>query len=125
MTKILLIEDDHMLQKMYKTILTKEGYSIETAVDGRDGLNKANANEPDLIVLDMLMPNMNGLDFLRAYDILSKHPKVKVIAFSNTDQPKWVDEAMALGVKKYMAKYSFSPKAMVGLIHETLAEKGN
>lgn len=122
MNRILIVEDDQTLQKVYKTLLTKEGYQVDVASDGAEGLAKANAQEPDLIVLDMLMPNMTGLEFLRAYDVINKHPKVKVIAFSNSDQPERVGDALALGARKYMAKYSFSPKAMVGLIKDTLAE---
>lgn len=118
--KILVVEDDPMLQKIYRTVLTKEGYRVDTASDGREGLQKAMADAPDLIVLDMLMPNMNGIEFLEAFDVLEKHPKTKVIAFSNTELPQWLDKAMELGVKKYVTKFSFSPRALVGLIRDLL-----
>ena len=123
MKKILVVEDDQTLQKVYRAVLAKEGFQVDVASDGVEGLRKAEADEPDLIVLDMLMPNMTGIEFLRAYDINNKHPNVKVIAFSNSDLPDRVNEAMELGARKYMTKYSFSPKAMVGLIKDTLAEE--
>ncbi len=94
MTRILVVEDDPTIQKIYRNVLTKEGYEVEVASDGKEGLTKATAKEPDLIILDMLMPNMSGIEFLRAYDIINKHPSVKVIAFSNTEQPQRVSEAM-------------------------------
>lgn len=121
MAKILIVEDDPALRKIYVNILTKEGYDVTAALDGREALALAAQNEPDLILLDMMMPNLNGIEFLRAYDIKGKHPGVKVIAFSNTEKPEFVAEAPKLGVRKYMTKYSFSPKSMVALIKETLA----
>lgn len=123
MPKILVVEDDPSLRKIYVTILIKEGYEVAAAVDGKDALRLAGESEPDLILLDMLMPKMNGIEFLRAYDIKGKHPNVKVIAFSNTEKPEYLSEAPKLGATKYMTKYSFTPKAMVGLIKETLALK--
>lgn len=120
MTRILVIEDDQMLRKIYERVLIKEGYEVDMATDGIEGLKKALENEPDLIVLDMMMPNMNGLEFLRSYDVINAHPKVKVIGFSNTEAPQWINQARALGAVKYMTKYSFSPKAMLGLIKDTL-----
>src|SRR5688572_6186583 len=123
MPRILVVEDDNSLRKVYVAILTKEGYDVAAAADGKEGLRLANESEPDLILLDMMMPNMNGIEFLRAYDIKGKHPTVKVIAFSNTEKPEFVSEAPKLGATRYMTKYSFSPKAMVGLIKETLAKK--
>lgn len=125
MAKILVVEDDPMLQRIYASVLSKEGHQVEVASDGKEGLRSANANEPDVILLDMRMPNMTGLEFLRAYDVITKHPKVRVIVFTNTEQPLWVKEAMALGARKYMTKHSFSPKAMVQLINDTLASPGS
>jgi CheY-like chemotaxis protein len=122
MAKILVIEDDNALRKVYVTILTKDGHDVTAAFDGKEGLRLAQEQEPDLILLDMMMPNMNGLEFLRAYDIKGKHPRVKVIAFSNTEKPEFVNEAPKLGAVRYMTKYSFTPKAMVTLVRETLAQ---
>lgn len=123
MAKILIVEDDASLRKIYVTILIKEGYEVAAAVNGKEALQLAEESEPDLILLDMMMPKMNGIEFLRAYDVKGKHPNVKVIAFSNTEKPEFLNEAPKLGAIKYMTKYSFSPKAMVGLIKETLAQK--
>ena len=122
MAKILIIEDDPSLRKIYVAILSMEGFNVTGAFDGQEGLRLAAEIQPDLILLDMMMPNMNGIEFLRAYDILGQHPKVKVIAFSNTEKPEFVNEARKLGATRYTAKYSFTPKTLVSLIRETLAE---
>jgi DNA-binding response OmpR family regulator len=118
--RILVIEDDVNLRKVYVTILGKEGFDVVAAVDGKDGLRLANEKEPDLILLDMMMPNMNGIDFLKAYDIPGKHPKVKVLAFSATEKADFQSEAARLGAARYLTKFSVSPKKMVAVIREAL-----
>ena len=121
MARILIVEDDKILQTIFKSLLTKAGYQVDAASDGQEGLSKAEAHEPDLIILDMQMPNMDGIDFLRAYDIVDTHPTVKVIAFSNTEQPQQVKDAIALGALGYMTKSQYSPRAMIQLIQDALA----
>lgn len=76
-----------------------------------------------MILLYMRIPNMTGIEFLRAYDIAAKHPKVRVVAFSASDVPQFVDEAPAPGVARYLAKYNFAPRSMVATIREALAER--
>ena len=120
MSKVLIIEDDPFLNRAYQTILRREGFEVVSAVDGVLGLEKANEVKPDLILLDMLMPRLGGLEFLRIYKPKELHPEVKVIVFSNMSVPESVKEAMELGAIKYMTKSSFSPKEMVTLIKETL-----
>ncbi|MGE0158893.1 MAG: response regulator [Gemmatimonadales bacterium] len=120
MKRILVIEDDPHLRKVYVTILGKEGFEVVEAVDGKDGLRLANEREPDLILLDMMMPTMNGIDFLKAYDVLGKHPNVKVLAFSATEKADFQSEAARLGATKYMTKFSVSPKKMAAVIRQSL-----
>lgn len=120
MYKVLIIEDDPFLNRAYQTILRREGFEVDSADDGVFGLEKANAIEPDLILLDMLMPQLGGLEFLRIYKPKELHPNVKVIVFSNMSVPESIEEAMELGAIKYMTKSSFSPKEMVTLIKDTL-----
>jgi CheY-like chemotaxis protein len=122
MPRILVIEDDSALRKVYVNVLVKEGFTVDSAVDGAEGLSKAEASEPDLILLDMRMPHMTGIEFLRAYDLRGRHPKVRVVAFSASDVPQLVDEATQLGVSRYLAKYSFTPRSMIAVIKEALAQ---
>lgn len=121
--KILIVEDDAALRKVYIAVLTKEGYQVEFASDGKDALQKATNNPPDLVLLDVMMPVLDGLGFLRAFDVTNKHPNTKVIMFSNSEQPAKVEEAIQLGASRYMSKYSNTPKAMVGVIRDVLAAK--
>ena len=122
MPKILIIEDDETLRFAYATKLQMEGYDVDSAEDGAVGFKKAMADPPDVIILDMLMPNMTGVDFLEAFDVKGKHPDTKVIVFSNASIPETVNKALALGAKKYLTKSSFSPNQLVETIKELLAE---
>lgn len=120
MPKVLIVEDDPFLRGVYEKILIKEGFETEVAVDGKDGFAKAQANEPDLIILDMLMPEMNGIEFLEAYDLKNTHPNVKVIVLSNMMIQDQVNRAIELGASNYKTKALFSPREMMELIRGTL-----
>lgn len=117
--KILIVEDEQELSDAYKTILEKGGYSVDLAHDGTEALDLLHTQEPDLILLDLRMPRMNGLEFLKKYD-LGKHPSVKVIVFSNLDTQKEIDEAYDLGASKYMLKALASPKELIRIVEEIL-----
>lgn len=121
MTKVLVVEDDLRLKLTYDIILKKEGYEVDRAVDGVEALAKAESFQPDLILLDVRMPNMDGIEFLRQYKLKEKHPNVKVIVFSNMEQPEQLDEAYELGASRYMLKSSTSPRELSELIKATLA----
>ena len=120
MAKILVVEDDPFIRSVYEEILVKSGHTPETAKDGREGLEKAEANEPDLIILDMLMPELDGIAFLEKYDLKAKHPNVKVIVLSNMMLQDKVNRAIELGASNYKTKALFSPREMVDLITQTL-----
>jgi DNA-binding response OmpR family regulator len=120
-TKVLIIEDDAVLRGAYETALTIEGYQAQAAADGLEGLKLAERDEPDLILLDMLMPALNGLEFLRQFDAPTKHTKTKIIVFSNMSVPSEVKDALRLGASKYLTKSSFTPKEMESIIKEVLA----
>jgi CheY-like chemotaxis protein len=119
--KILVIEDDAFLQQAYLHVLEKEGFTVAQARTGVEALTKAEEFQPDLILLDMLMPEMDGTEFLRQYDVKNKHPNVKVIVFSNLSMQDKINEMIELGATNYKTKAFFSPREMIELIRQTLA----
>ena len=121
--KILIVEDEQTLNEAYQMILSQEGYDVHVAYDGKEALEKCKAVEPDLILLDLRMPKMGGIEFLEAYELEKKHPKVKVIVFSNLDTQSEVDQAYQLGAHKYMLKAWASPKELSQLVANTLEDK--
>lgn len=119
--RILVVEDNPILRSAYTTKFTLEGFEVDAAADGEEALAKARAREPDLIVLDLLMPRVNGVDFLRAYDLAGAHPGVKVVVFSNTSVPGMMQETLDLGASRVLTKSTVTPKALVAVVREVLA----
>lgn len=121
MAKILYIEDDSRFSDTYNFLFTKEGHTLLWARDGQEGLAVANSENPDVILLDMMMPGMSGMDFLKEYKPKELHPDVKVVVFSNLQTDDAVRSAMELGADRYEIKATFSPKQLVGLVNELLS----
>lgn len=119
MTHVLIVEDYPSLQFLYRSALEAEGYQVVVAKDGDDALIKTRQRKPDLILLDLLMPNKGGLEFLRDYN-LTKHPDVKVVVFSNMASPELYDEAKQLGASQYLSKANYTPKEVVGAVKAAL-----
>lgn len=119
-TKILIVEDERLLNEAYQDILQRSGYTIEAAYDGQEALEKTKTFVPDLILLDLRMPKVGGIEFLKQYDPNQNNPGVKIIVFSNLDTQKEIDEAYSLGAQRYMLKAWASPKELVKLVEEAL-----
>jgi DNA-binding response OmpR family regulator len=119
MAKVLIIEDDDTVQTAYAMVLQKEGFEVDLASDGLQGLKKASEYEPDIILLDMLMPNLSGMDFLKAYNP-KDHPSTKVLVFTNLEGDKTIEQAMTLGARTFMVKARYTPKEVVDTIKREL-----
>lgn len=124
LNRVMIIEDDELLREVYATKLIMEGFDVDTASDGEEGLKKCLDSEPDIILLDMLMPRMTGLEFLRAYRLTVLHPKVKAFVLSNKSSPHEINEAKMLGVREYLIKSQHTPNEIVARIRSHLSRKG-
>jgi CheY-like chemotaxis protein len=120
-TKILVVEDDASLNDAYNTILAGAGFETRTAFNGEEALALTKDYEPDIIFLDLRMPVLDGIGFLRAYKPKSDHPDVKIIVFSNYDMQQEVDEAYELGAERYVLKAWASPKELIKIVRDTMA----
>jgi DNA-binding response OmpR family regulator len=120
MATILIVEDEHNLNEAYQMILKHEGHDTYAAYDGTEALEITKKVEPDLILLDLRMPKMGGVEFLKKYDLKNDHKDVKVVIFSNLDTQKEIDEAYTLGAHKYMLKAWASPKELIQLVNSLL-----
>ena len=118
---ILIVEDEQTLNEAYQIILRTAGYNVLSAYNGKEALRVAAEHEPTLILLDLRMPHMDGIHFLREYDIKNSHPNVKVIVFTNYDTQKDIDEMYQQGVDRYIVKAWASPKELLKIVKETLA----
>ncbi len=117
---ILIVEDESALNEAYQLILKQAGYNIATAFNGNEALKIIKNFDPDIILLDLRMPHMDGVEFLRHYKLKENHPNVKVIIFSNYDMQKEIDEAYKLGAHRYILKTWASPKELLQIIDSTL-----
>lgn len=117
---VLIVEDEKPLNEAYQVILEAEGYKVASVYDGAEALEVTKDMDPDLILLDLRMPQINGIEFLKKYDAPGKHPKVKIIVFSNLDTENEINEAYKLGAHKYMLKAWASPKELARLVKETI-----
>jgi CheY-like chemotaxis protein len=116
---VLIVEDEPALNDAYATILRAESITVDTSFDGAEALEKVGKNMPDIILLDLRMPNVDGLEFLRKFADVPNNRKAKVVIFSNFDEQEDIDKAFALGAVRYMLKAWVSPKELVKLIKET------
>jgi CheY-like chemotaxis protein len=121
MANILIVEDNESLRLAYSSFLEQEGHAVATASRAQEALDYLQSNTPDLLLVDMLMPEMNGLELLKQYDIKNAHPEVKAIAFSNLSEPRIEQEAASLGVILYLTKSLTTPKDLVDKINAVLA----
>jgi len=111
--KILLVEDDKFLSEMYSTKLTESGFDIETAFDGEEGLKKANEFQPDLILLDIVLPKKDGFEVLKELKAKEALKKIFVIALTNLGQKEEVQKGFDLGANDYIIKAHFTPTEVV------------
>jgi CheY-like chemotaxis protein len=112
---VLLVEDDPTIARLYRVLLESRGYSVRHACDGLDGLDLVNQRQPDLVLLDIMMPRMNGIAFLQALRSGHAHD-VPVVVLSNFMEQQLVDDAMSLGALEYMVKAQTRPEALVGAL---------
>ncbi|HEX7259840.1 MAG TPA: response regulator [Candidatus Saccharimonadia bacterium] len=116
MTSVLLVEDDNDIRAAYNYALSKAGFAVTEASDGAKAAEYIEKLRPDVVLLDMLMPGMSGLDFLRQTEVASRFPDTKVVAVSNIDTPRVVQQAKELGVTEYIIKVETTPRELVELV---------
>jgi DNA-binding response OmpR family regulator len=119
MASILIVEDNESLNDVYKLILKKAGHKVKTAFNGLEALKVVDKFEPDLILLDMLMPEMGGLAFLKKLNP-AKNSKIKIILLSNLDEDEDIREALKYGAVEYILKASLTPSELIARTKQTL-----
>ena len=125
MKKILIIEDDLIVANIYRNKLSLEGFQVDTASDGEAGLERLRKSPPDAVILDLMMPRMNGVDFLKQMRAESAFSQLPVIVFSNTYLANMVQQAWKAGATKCLSKASCSPKQLIEIVRGTLHVNGS
>lgn len=123
MKKIFIIEDEQMLRKMYEEKFKQSGFKVVGTGEAEGALAVIKAEKPDIILLDILLPREDGVSFLKR---LRKDPatsRVKVVAFSNYDNPQTREEAEKLNIEAYLLKANFTPQEVVEKVKEYLCKE--
>ena len=118
---ILITEDDPLMSRMYQKIFTFEGYEVSIAKDGEEGLELAKKEKPTVILLDVMMPKMNGIEMLEKLKIDPDTKTIPVIKLTNLAGEKDAENAMVKGAVKYIVKSEYEPKQIVDMVKEILS----
>jgi DNA-binding response OmpR family regulator len=119
---VLLVEDDPSVLEMYRLKLELDGYRVNTALDGEEGLKKAGDLTPDIIFLDIRLPKMDGLEVLRKLRAQEKTREIPVIILSNYDEEDLVARGLRLGAHEYLIKARTTPTSLSEGIEDWLKE---
>lgn len=114
MEKILVVEDDQFLRDLYNELLTQEGYSVDTAADGEEGLNKMTQGGYDLVLLDIMLPKKDGLEIMRS---LKQNPPLEsngpILLLTNLGQEAIIKEGFEMGANGYIIKSAMTPEQVL------------
>ncbi|HSX41304.1 MAG TPA: response regulator [Candidatus Saccharimonadales bacterium] len=114
--KIALIEDDAAIVNMYLTKLRHEGFNVLTAPDGLAGLELVVSFNPDVVLLDIMMPEFGGVEFLEKIRSKSANDNLKIIVMTNIDDPKLQASLKGMKISDYVVKAEITPAEMVDKI---------
>jgi len=115
---VLIVEDEQLLNEAYARVLSAASISLQRAYNGKEALDMLKDKKPDIILLDLRMPVMDGIEFLKQLKPKENLPDAKIIVFSNYDDQREIDEAFSLGAMHYMLKAWATPDELVKLIRE-------
>ena len=121
MSKILIVEDDPLMSRMYQKIFTFEKYEVEMAGDGEEGLEKVRKIKPTLVLLDIMMPKMNGLQVLEKLKSDPETKAIPVVILTNLAGQQDAEKALSEGAVKYIVKSEYDPKQVANMVKEILA----
>lgn len=110
MAKILIVEDDTLINKMYFEKLTRDGYEVTVAINGQEGLDKMRTNRPDLIILDIMMPKLSGVEVIQEMKKDVNLEKIPIIVLTNLTEGPDIEKAKKMGITEYLIKSDLDPE---------------
>ncbi len=122
--KILIVEDDQIVANIYRNKFSVEGFQVEVALDGQAGMEMLNSFRPDAVVLDLMLPKMTGVDFMKQIRSQADFQQLPVIVFSNTYLTNMVQEAWKAGATKCLSKANCTPKQVIEVLRTTMSSSG-
>jgi CheY-like chemotaxis protein len=122
MQKILIVEDDQLVANIYRNKFSVEGYQVEIALDGLVGLEQIRSFRPDVVILDLMLPKMTGVELMKKIRSEPGFEKLPVIVFSNTYLSNMVQEAWKAGATKCLSKANCTPKQVIEVVRSALSQ---
>ena len=119
----MIIEDEPMIAEMYKLRFSLDGYDVVLAKDGEEGLKAATKEKPDLILLDIIMPNVDGYEVLRKIRANKDTAQLLVCIVSNLEQIKEVKAGLSAGADYYFTKSKYTPGELLNLVNQAVASR--
>jgi len=120
MAKIAIVEDDQAISQMYRIKFEAEGYTVDTAENGKLGLELAQNMKPDIILLDLMMPEMGGDEMLRLLRATDWGKTIKVVILTNVGEQEIPESVKALGVSAVILKADMTPRQVAELVKKQL-----
>ncbi|HKW30972.1 MAG TPA: response regulator [Verrucomicrobiae bacterium] len=125
MKKVLIIEDDQIIANIYRNKFAIEGYLAEVAFDAESGLKTMRTFQPDIFLLDLILPQMSGVDFIKRVRSEADFAKVPIIVFSNTYLTNQIQEAWKAGASKCLSKTNCTPKDVLDVVRQAIGDSGS
>lgn len=120
---ILLVEDDSFVSDIYQTKIGKEGFKVVPAENGVEAVKRLEEFTPDLILLDIVMPYMDGMEVLRKIKSQERWKKIPIILLTNLSDKEKIEEALGIGANDYLIKSHFTPSEVISKVNMVLKEK--
>jgi DNA-binding response OmpR family regulator len=120
--RIVIIEDNALAANIYQSTLSRQGFNVEVATDGERGLAAVVTQKPDLILLDLMLPKIDGVELLRRIRGTEHLAAVPIIVISNAFTPARLDSLREAGASKIVSKANMSPKQLLAMVQEQFAD---
>src|SRR5262245_36120265 len=120
MKKILIVEDDPVVAHIYKSRLEKEGYEVEVSPDGQTGFYRIHEFHPDAVLLDLMLPKMNGVEILKKIRAQPQFTKTPIIVFTNAYVPNMIQEAFQAGATQVFNKATLTPRQVIDALQTAM-----
>lgn len=120
MAKILIVEDDPIMQKIYSKKFQLEGFEVETAGDGEEGLSKIKSLKPDFVLMDVMLPKLNGIEALEKAKADPQTSQIPILVLSNLSTADDAETATQKGAVGYLVKSDVTPSQVVSKVKQIL-----